>query len=94
LPFSYYIYYRVAQPGQARTLAARVLADLKNKTGIEGRLLTKRNDPATWMEVYEDVRDARTFEECLAATVQEMNFGSILEAGGERHLECFENSCA
>jgi uncharacterized protein related to proFAR isomerase len=94
LSFSYYIYYRVAQPGQAQALVRRVQAELKYRTNIDGRLLTKRDDPATWMEIYEGVGDARAFEECLAATLQETNFVAVLEAGGVRHMECFENACA
>jgi hypothetical protein len=94
LPFSYYIYYRVAQPAQAQVLARRVQAELKDKTGIDGRLLRKRDDPATWMEIYEGVADAGQFEQCLDATVQAADFASALESGGARHMECFEDTCA
>jgi Domain of unknown function (DUF4936) len=92
--FSYYIYYRVAQPTQAQALVRRVQAELKDKTGIDGRLLKKRDDPATWMEIYEGVVDAGGFEQCLGATLQASDFASALETGGARHMECFEDPCA
>jgi hypothetical protein len=94
LSLSYYIYYRVAQPVQAQTLVRHIQAALKDKTGIDGRLLRKRDDPTTWMEIYEDVGDIDVFEQCLAAAVQATNFEAILVTGGVRHMECFEDSCA
>lgn len=94
LPRSYYIYYRVAHPAQARTQVRHIQAAVMSKTGIGGRLLSKRDDPSTWMEIYEDVGDSDAFEQCLAAAVQAANFATVLEPRGERHMECFEASCA
>ena len=94
MAFSYYIYYRVAQPAQAHKLVRQIQSALKNETGIDGRLLRKRNDPATWMEIYERVGDADQFEQCLAAALQTMNFAAVLVSGSVRHMECFEDSCA
>jgi hypothetical protein len=94
LSLSYYIYYRVAQPAQAQTLVRDIQAALKDKTGIDGRLLRKRDDPSTWMEIYEGVGDIDAFEQCLAAAVQGTNFAAVLVTGGTRHAECFEDSCA
>jgi hypothetical protein len=94
LSLSYYIYYRVSQPAQAQTLVRHVQAALKSRTGIDGRLLRKRDDPSTWMEIYEGVDDAGMFEQCLAAILQAENFTAVLVAGGVRHMECFEDSCA
>jgi hypothetical protein len=94
LPLSYYIYYRVAQPAQARTLVRDIQAALKDKTGIGGRLLRKPDDLATWMEIYEGVKDADAFERHLAAVVHAANFAAVLEDGSSRHLERFEESCA
>ncbi len=94
MPLSYYIYYRVAQPAQAQTRARQVQAALKDKTGIDGRLLRKRDDPSTWMEIYEGVADADAFEQCLEEAVQATNFATVLVVGGVRHMECFEDSCA
>ena len=94
LRLSYYIYYRVAQPEQAKTRVRNIQAALKSQTGIDGRLLEKRDDPATWMEIYEGVSDADAFEQCLAAAVLESGFTAVLATGSARHLECFEDSCA
>ena len=94
MPLSYYIYYRVAQPAQAQTLVRHIHAALKARTGIDGRLLRKRDDPSTWMEIYEGVSEIDAFEQCLAAAVQAANFAGVLVTGGERHMECFEDSCA
>ena len=94
MSFSYYIYYRVAQPAPAQALVRRVQAELKNETGVDGRVLRKHDDPATWMEIYEGVVDAVQFEQCLGAIVQAVDFASALETGGARHMECFEDICA
>ena len=94
MSLSYYIYYRVAQPAQAQTLVRQIQAALKEKTGIQGRLLSKRDDPSTWMEIYEDVGDVDTFEQTLSAALQATNFTAVLITGGVRHTERFEDSCA
>jgi hypothetical protein len=91
LTLSYYIYYRVAQPDRAQTLVRDIHAAVKRRTGIAGRVLRKRDDPATWMEIYEGVGDAAAFELDLAAVVDAANFAAVLESGGLRHMECFEN---
>jgi hypothetical protein len=94
LALSYYIYYRVAQLGQAQVLARDLQTSLKSRTGIGGRLLAKRNDPTLWMEIYEGVDDADAFEKGLAAAVSATDFATVLVTGGVRHLECFEDLCA
>ncbi len=94
MSLSYYIYYRVAHPAQAQTLVRHIQAALKDKTGVDGRLLRKHDDPSTWMEIYEGVEDVDVFEQCLAAAVQATNFAAVLVTDGVRYLECFEDSCA
>ncbi len=94
MALTYCIYYRVSEPGRARTLARRVLAAVESGTGIAGRLLHRRDDPSTWMEIYEGVADADAFERCLGAIVQTADFNTILAGDGLRHLECFEDTCA
>ena len=93
MPISYYIYYRVAQPAQAQSRVQHIQAALKAQTGIDGRLLRKRDDPSTWMEIYEGVREIDAFEHCLTAAVQATNFAAVLETDGVRHMECFEDAC-
>ncbi len=54
----------------------------------------KRDDPSTWMEIYEGVEDAGKFEQCLAAVLRSTDFAAVLDTGSVRHMECFEDSCA
>ena len=90
----YYIYYRVASPTRARKLVQHIQSALEMETGIDGRLLTKRDDPSMWMEIYEGVGDGGKFEQALGAILRAADFTSALAAGSERHMECFEDSCA
>jgi hypothetical protein len=91
LALSYYIYYRVAQPVRAQSLVRDIQSAVKSRSGIAGRLLRKRDDPATWMEIYEGVDDAPHFEQNLVSVVQAADFASVMEPGGTRHMECFED---
>ena len=55
-------------PARLEELERKVheLFDLINqKFGISGRWMRRRDDPTTYMEVYEDVGDAAAFEEVL-----------------------------
>jgi Domain of unknown function (DUF4936) len=80
---SYYVYYRV-DPGRIPALRAqieRVFAVIEASTGVRGRWLRRRDQPETYMEVYEDVADAQAFEALLARET-----GAL---GLERHVERF-----
>ena len=94
LALAYYVYYRVAQPARARPLVEGIQAAVENRTGVTGRLRCKRDDPSTWMEIYEDVTDGASFEACLAEAVQACEFSGALSPGSRRHMECFEYPCA
>ena len=86
-----YVYYRVtrADDPAARALVRAVQDELLQATGVRGRLLRRRDDPLTWMEVYEQVNDADAFERALEAALARHRFASILPAGGARHTERF-----
>ena len=86
-----YIYYRIAvdQTEIARRIVAALQEDLRGQTGVSGRLLHRRDDPATWMEVYEGISDERTFDASLAAAVDRCRFSSVLAAGSRRVTEIF-----
>jgi hypothetical protein len=64
---NYYVYYKVA-PGELDALRPRV-QDLFRRAkldfGVTGRWMRRRDDPTTYMEVYEDVRDEGGFEALL-----------------------------
>lgn len=93
MAYSYYIYYRVA-PQQAESCELRVLeliAALKERTGVAGRLLKKRSEPLLWMEVYENVRDDAKFELELEQAAAQSKVAECLQEGTARRLECFES---
>jgi hypothetical protein len=90
LAFSYYIYYRVAQPGDASLAVSKLQTAIRKRFGIEGRVLQKRDEPSLWMEIYEGVADAAAFEVALASLVEDLDFSRMLAAGSTRKAECFE----
>ncbi len=64
---NYYVYYKIA-PEQAGALSGRVKAlldSIEKQTGIRGRWMRRRDDPATYMEVFEGVKDEAAFEALL-----------------------------
>ena len=90
LALSYYIYYRVAHPGDASAAVRRLQAAIHKRYGIDGRLLKKRDEPALWMEIYEGVDDGAAFEAALADLLEGLDFSRMLAAGSARKTECFE----
>jgi len=61
---NYYIYYKVS-PEKAEGLRPGVEALfslVEKQCGVRGRWMRRRDDPATYMEVYEGVADERAFE--------------------------------
>lgn len=91
MALSYYVYYRVAPRSAtaARAAIVQLLGRMSDDTGIRGKLLTKRQEPDLWMEVYEGVQDASVFERALEAHAGALRLGQYL-AHGHRHVECFE----
>jgi Domain of unknown function (DUF4936) len=84
-PLAYYVYYRIPGDAQAsaRDLAAAVLAGVERRSGVRGRIARRRDDPLTWMEIYEGVVDAAAFERALDEA--EADWPSTCA----RHRECF-----
>lgn len=64
---NYYIYYRIPQERVAglRVQVEALFSRIENETGIRGRWMRRRDDPTTYMEVYEGVSDERAFEALL-----------------------------
>jgi hypothetical protein len=61
---NYYIYYKVS-PEMVEGLRPSVEALfslVEKQCGVRGRWMRRRDDPATYMEVYEGVADERAFE--------------------------------
>jgi len=88
---SLFVYYRVAdaQGGAVRDRVEAILADVLAATGVRGRLLRRRDDPATWMEIYEPVPDVEPFQRALDAALARHGFASLLAPGDVRHAEHF-----
>ena len=64
---NYYVYYRVdvARVDALRLAVQELFKIIKRETGVSGRWMRRRDDPSTYMEVYESVRDAAAFEAIL-----------------------------
>ncbi|MDH4150173.1 MAG: DUF4936 family protein [Betaproteobacteria bacterium] len=91
MTWSYYIYYRVdaGKTGACAVSAEKLLAAVQAKTGVQGRVLKKRNEPQLWMEIYEHVTDEAKFEWELAEAVAASGINATLQPDSTRHTECF-----
>lgn len=61
---NYYVYYKLndGQVAAARSLVNELFEQIKQKFGVHGRWMRRRDDASTYMEVYEGVRDGAAFE--------------------------------
>ena len=85
----YFVWYAIAGDPQAtRAAIDAVMADIARRTGVNGRLLVRRDQPGTWMEIYEDVADAVSFEREIAIVALRHNLSRLI-IGGTRHVELF-----
>jgi len=91
MKYSYYVYYKVPREntGPARAAVGALQQSLESVLGIGGRLLRRRDDETTWMEVYEDVADPQRFEAQLAELVERHGLAALLAAGSSRKQEIF-----
>jgi hypothetical protein len=82
----YYVYYKLApeQVPQLRGMVERLFGAIEQQCGVRGRWMRRRDDPSTYMEVYEEVKDAAAFEALLERE------GAKL--GVQRKLERFVNA--
>lgn len=64
---NYYVYYKISPDrlDEVRGQVERLLSEIEKKTGVRGRWMRRRDDPATYMEVYEGIQDERAFEALL-----------------------------
>lgn len=72
---NYYVYYRV-EAGKIEALRLSVLdlfKTIEKKTGIVGRWMHRRDDPLTYMEVYEGVKEEAAFEALLVRESAKLN---------------------
>ncbi|MSQ49756.1 MAG: DUF4936 family protein [Betaproteobacteria bacterium] len=80
---NYYVYYRLdpARLDFFRSAINILFKTIQNASGVQGRWLRRRDDPATYMEVYEGVADEQTFDALLE--------GAAAQLGLERKIERF-----
>jgi hypothetical protein len=50
---------------KVREAVHALFAAVERECGVRGRWMHRRDDPATYMEVFEDVKDAAAFEAVL-----------------------------
>ena len=62
---NYYVYYRVQEVDSLRPEVEKLFQRIKAETRIQGRWMRRRDDPSTYMEVYEGVSDEKAFEAIL-----------------------------
>jgi hypothetical protein len=85
----YYVWYRVAgEPADAQAAVDALLHDVFRHAGVLGRVLVRRDDPRTWMEIYEHVGDTALFERELVAAVERHGVARFA-LDGRRHTEPF-----
>jgi Domain of unknown function (DUF4936) len=65
---NYYVYYRVNAAGvdDLRPSVQELFSVIERESGVRGRWMHRRDDPLTYMEVYEGVKDESAFEAVLA----------------------------
>ena len=73
-----------AQLGELRVAIEGLFRSIERETGVRGRWMHRRDDPSTYMEVYEDVKDAAAFEALLEREAAKL--------GIQRKLERFVNA--
>ena len=64
---NYYVYYRVdpARLDLLRPEIDKLFEKVRKQSGVRGRWMHRRDDPSTYMEVYEGVKDESEFEAML-----------------------------
>lgn len=87
----YYVYYKVPREnaGRARAAVEQLQRDVAANTGVQGRLLRRRDDETTWMEIYENVPDAAKLEAALGDQARRHGIAALLAPGSGRKTEVF-----
>ena len=64
---NYYVYYKIDPQKLAalRSLVEGLFEKIEKQCGVRGRWMHRRDDPLTYMEVYEGVKDEKAFEALL-----------------------------
>lgn len=85
---SCYVYYRVSpeQSTRARHAVMALFEDLQKRVDVSCRLARRRDDPGTWMEIYERFRDPDEFRHELELAVERLGLCTLT---GARTVEIF-----
>jgi len=61
---NYYVYYKVdaGRAAELRRAVTDLFKTVEERFGVRGRWMHRRDDPTTYMEVYEGVKDEAAFE--------------------------------
>lgn len=86
---SLYVYYKTAPGTEVAARVAAMQADIAARCGVQGRLMRRRDDPCTWMEIYETLDAFDDFEPILAEAVAKHGLEDLVRAGERRHAERF-----
>ena len=80
---NYYVYYKVdtARAAGLRSEIESLLERIHLASGIRGRWMRRRDEPSTYMEIYEGVQDDAAFDALLRREASTL--------GLERHVERF-----
>jgi hypothetical protein len=78
---NYYVYYKIdaARLAALRPAIEALFAKVEEKTGVRGRWMRRRDDPSTYMEVYEGVTDAATFESLMERETSQLGLQRRIE---------------
>ena len=78
---NYYVYYKIepSRLEEVRTAVEKLFAAMERRCSVRGRLMRRRDDPATYMEVYEGVSDEKAFEDVLLQTAKSFPFPRKVE---------------
>lgn len=79
---NYYVYYRLSpdQVAGARRAVHSLFGAVEKACGVRGRWMRRRDDPSTYMEVYEDVKDEAAFEAVLWREGAKLGVPRVVEA--------------
>ena len=78
---NYYVYYKVdaAKLSELRLSIEGLLKKINLEFKIQGRWMRRRDDPSTYMEVYEGVTDVEAFEAFMDKETRTMNLERRVE---------------
>jgi hypothetical protein len=88
---NYYVYYRVdpARLDALRAAVEELFSSIERETGVRGRWLRRRDEPTTYMEIYEGIGDDRAFDALLERECERLALPRLLAQGAARRQETF-----